>query len=415
MLGGRGLAALVCLGVVYAILTLNLSSYTDPGHHNSLAPARTRFLSTQPQQSTPTPIQSSSTSAPPPPFASPPLPDAAMLIAANQQRVLSESSSSHSNATSHSQKSTRRHQSRHHSAELAGGVLHATLSLRTGIAGTISDRFVCAALDWWPADKCDYGRCPWTSASMLSVDLDDPLLVGAAQRLSPFLLRLGGSLSDFVTFEEADGCVPSDPSDPEYLASDGARDGARSCRPAGCSGFVRDERLRVGFRDGCLSRARWDALVSFCKRVGCEIVLSINALRGRRRAACSYATGADVPCRSLRPTPPCCTNYTGGWDGSNAERFLRAAAARGDPIAALAYGNELGGHLAISARLPAAAYAEGLSQLEAIVESAWRGATRPAPLLLGPNAQLDEGWLADLLRAAPSLRVLTYHLYPLGA
>ena len=107
MLGGRGLAALVCLGVVYAILTLNLSSYTDPRHHNSLAPARTRFLSTQPQQSTPTPIQSSSTSAPPPPFASPPLPDAAMLIAANQQRVLSESSSSHSNATSHSQKSTR--------------------------------------------------------------------------------------------------------------------------------------------------------------------------------------------------------------------------------------------------------------------------------------------------------------------
>jgi hypothetical protein len=143
--------------------------------------------------------------------------------------------------------------------------------------------------------------------------------------------------------------------------------------------------------------------------------LSFNALRGRRRAACSYATGADVPCRILRPTPPCCTNYTGGWDGSNAERFLRAAATRGDPIAALAYGNELGGHLAISARLPAAAYAEGLSQLEAIVESAWRGATRPAPLLLGPNAQLDEGWLADLLRAAPSLRVLTYHLYPLGA
>ena len=264
----RGLAALVCLGVVYAIMTLSLSSYTDPGHYDSLAPARTRFLATQPQQSTPTAIES--TSAPPPPPASPPLPDTAMY------------------ATSHSQKSTRRHQSRHHSAELAGGVLHATLSLRTGIAGTISDRFVCAALDWWPADKCDYGRCPWTSASMLSVDLDDPLLVGAAKRLSPFLLRLGGSLSDFVTFEEADGCVPSDPSDPESLASggvrNGIRDGARSCRPAGCSGFVRDERLRVGFRDGCLSRARWDALVSFCKRVGCEIVLSINALRGRRRA-----------------------------------------------------------------------------------------------------------------------------------
>ena len=50
--------------------TLSLSSYTDPGHHDSLAPARTRFLATQPQQSTPTAIQS--TSAPPPPPASPP-------------------------------------------------------------------------------------------------------------------------------------------------------------------------------------------------------------------------------------------------------------------------------------------------------------------------------------------------------
>ena len=65
----RGLA-LVCLGVVYAIMTLSLSSYTDPGHYDSLAPARTRFLATQPQQSTPTAIQS--TSAPPPPPASPP-------------------------------------------------------------------------------------------------------------------------------------------------------------------------------------------------------------------------------------------------------------------------------------------------------------------------------------------------------
>ena len=69
----RGLAAraLVCLGVVYAIMTLSLSSYTDPGHYDSLAPARTRFLATQPQQSTPTAIES--TSAPPPPPASPPL------------------------------------------------------------------------------------------------------------------------------------------------------------------------------------------------------------------------------------------------------------------------------------------------------------------------------------------------------
>ena len=72
----------------------------------------------------------------------------------------------------------------------------------------VSARFVCANLDWWPADKCDYGRCPWGGASLLHADLSDPLLIAAAKLLSPFYLRLGGSLSDAVTYEEQDGCVP---------------------------------------------------------------------------------------------------------------------------------------------------------------------------------------------------------------
>ena len=34
-------------------------------------------------------------------------------------------------------------------------------------------------MDWWPASKCDYGVCPWKNASVLTADLNDPLLVGA--------------------------------------------------------------------------------------------------------------------------------------------------------------------------------------------------------------------------------------------
>lgn len=36
------------------------------------------------------------------------------------------------------------------------------------IAVTDED-FVCATLDWWPPDKCDYGTCSWGLASLLNL------------------------------------------------------------------------------------------------------------------------------------------------------------------------------------------------------------------------------------------------------
>ena len=38
-------------------------------------------------------------------------------------------------------------------------------------------------MDWWPNDKCDYGDCPWQNASLLTVDLADPLLLAATELL----------------------------------------------------------------------------------------------------------------------------------------------------------------------------------------------------------------------------------------
>ena len=28
------------------------------------------------------------------------------------------------------------------------------------------ENFICSTLDWWPPEKCDYGRCGWVDASL---------------------------------------------------------------------------------------------------------------------------------------------------------------------------------------------------------------------------------------------------------
>jgi heparanase 1 len=39
---------------------------------------------------------------------------------------------------------------------------------RSAIAVT-DDDFVCATLDWWPPEKCDYGTCSWGLDSLLNL------------------------------------------------------------------------------------------------------------------------------------------------------------------------------------------------------------------------------------------------------
>lgn len=31
------------------------------------------------------------------------------------------------------------------------------------------DNFICATIDWWPHDKCDYNYCPWGSSSVINL------------------------------------------------------------------------------------------------------------------------------------------------------------------------------------------------------------------------------------------------------
>jgi len=279
-------------------------------------------------------------------------------------------------------------------------------------ASRLRDTFSCVSMDWWPAEKCDYGMCPWSEASALTADLEDPLLLSALRALAPLHLRIGGSLADQLVFTGVEGAPP-------------------------CEDLAVDQTRRVGFRGGCLPFSRWLALLDLCDRAGCGVLFSVNALHGRRRDACRPP---DTPCRRLSrgERPPCCTNYSGGWDSSNLDAFLRATAAAGRRPAGIAYGNELAGSLGIEAHLPPEEYAREFLSLRALVDAVWPS---KQPLLLAPDASFDSVWVEAFLsavlqgdgdgragnraggsgagrgrgRGRPPIDLLSYHVYPLGA
>lgn len=53
----------------------------------------------------------------------------------------------------------------------AGQPAVATVDARRAVAAT-GENFVCATLDWWPPDKCDYGTCAWGRAGLLNLVSD---------------------------------------------------------------------------------------------------------------------------------------------------------------------------------------------------------------------------------------------------
>lgn len=84
----------------------------------------------------------------------------------------------------------------------AGAVGEAVVvDARSAVAETDS-AFVCATLDWWPPEKCDYGTCAWGRAGLLNLviltSLAHPLFLSP---VSPsLLLRFSNNLF-LETFE----------------------------------------------------------------------------------------------------------------------------------------------------------------------------------------------------------------------
>lgn len=48
--------------------------------------------------------------------------------------------------------------------------------------------FICATLDWWPHDKCNYNRCPWGYSSVINmVQILEVFLLAKTNQLSQTL------------------------------------------------------------------------------------------------------------------------------------------------------------------------------------------------------------------------------------
>lgn len=238
-----------------------------------------------------------------------------------------------------------------------------------GIGETDED-FICTTLDWWPPNKCDYGTCSWGNASLLNLDLENPLLANAVKAFNPLKIRLGGTLQDKVIYDVGHLKQP--------------------CHP-----FVKNESLMFGFTDGCLPMSRWDALNHFFNKTGAVVAFGLNALKGRKMMSNRVMEGP--------------------WDSSNARDFIQYTVDHGYKINAWELGNELSGS-GVGTSISCKQYAADVIQLDKILKQIYKD-FRNKPLLIAPDGFFEADWFKEIIRqTGPNiLDVVTHHIYNLGA
>ncbi|KAG7973288.1 hypothetical protein I3843_07G220500 [Carya illinoinensis] len=232
----------------------------------------------------------------------------------------------------------------------------------------IDDDFVCATLDWWPPEKCDYGTCSWGRTSLLNLDLNNLILMKAIKAFSPLKIRLGGTLQDKVIYD-TEGNPPQ------------------------CSSFVKNNSELLGFSQGCLPMSRWDELNIFFKKSGAVVVFGLNELSGKTVDSQGSAIGA--------------------WKSSDAESLIRYTVNNGYTIHGWELGNELSGN-GIGTRVSAHQYASDINSLQNMVQNIYAG-FEVKPLVIAPGGFFDANWFTEFIKETPeSLHVVSHHIYSLG-
>lgn len=233
------------------------------------------------------------------------------------------------------------------------------------------DNFICATIDWWPPESCNFGFCSWAHSSIVTLDLSRPLLAKAIQALKPLRIRLGGSLQDQVVYNVGN------------LKSPG-------------HSFQKIKGGFLGFSEGSLHMQRWDELNHFFNKTGAIVMFGLNALSGRHK----ISNNSNV--------------WEGAWDPTNAYDFIKYTVSKGYKIDAWEFGNELSG-TGVGASVGVAQYGKDVINLKRILNVLYKN-SKFKPSLVAPDGSYDKEWYNKLLQlSGPGIiNVLTHHLYNLG-
>ncbi|XP_057443103.1 heparanase-like protein 1 [Lotus japonicus] len=231
------------------------------------------------------------------------------------------------------------------------------------------DNFICATIDWWPHDKCDYNHCPWGYSSVVNLDLSHPFLAKAIQAFKPLRIRLGGSLQDQVLYDVGSLKYP-------------------------CHLFQKMKGGLFGFSKGCLHMERWDELNQFFNETGAIVTFGLNALHGRHQISHNV--------------------WEGTWDPTNTYDFIKYTISKGYKIDSWELGNELSGK-GIGASVAVAQYGKDVIKLKQILDVLYES-SKFKPSLVAPGGFYEKEWYDKLLQVSGSgiINVLSHHLYNLG-
>ncbi|KAJ0039268.1 hypothetical protein Pint_23534 [Pistacia integerrima] len=238
--------------------------------------------------------------------------------------------------------------------------------------GTTDDNFVCATLDWWPVNKCDYDQCPWGKAGILNLDLKNKILSNAIKAFNSLRIRVGGSLQDQVLYKVGNSIKK-------------------------CPHFKLRKDGLFGFSHGCLFMDRWDELNQLFKQTGAVVTFALNALIGRHKSKTDTVL------------------WEGDWHSENARDLMKYTITKGYNIESYELGNELCGS-GVGARVAAEQYAKDIVVLKNLVKELYPNATTQ-PKVLGPAGFYDKKWFQIFLEQSGQDVVdgLTHHIYNLGA
>ncbi|KAK2984141.1 hypothetical protein RJ640_022653 [Escallonia rubra] len=217
--------------------------------------------------------------------------------------------------------------------------------------GITDTNFICATLDWWPPEKCDYGTCAWGHASLLNLvfllsifdsvcvcDLSNTIFLNAIKvrtssdhaAFSPLKIRLGGTLQDKSLLSE--------------------------------------------FR----------ALIIF----------GLNALDGRTILPGGSAFGA--------------------WDSKNAASLIAYTVKKGYPIYGWELGNELSG-TGVGTKVTAAQYASDSISLQNVVQEIYKDVTSKPQIIAPGGFFDQNWFTDFVNKTPKTVDVVSHHIYNLGS